>query len=194
MKLKIVASGAAVIFSLAILVMSIFAAVDPMRVYTAEMGGLSTQSGVRIEYYLPYPGILPDNKLYAIKMVRDRVRLWLTFGDEKKVARELEYADKRLGAAVALIEGGKKELGVRTYTKAEKYLESAVSRTMKMSSLGLDVKSWLLTLSKAAAKHAELGVMLSARLEGDEKVVFEQAVRVTQVLGERLEQALREAR
>ena len=37
MKLKIVASGAAVIFSLAILVMSIFAAVDPMRVYTAEM-------------------------------------------------------------------------------------------------------------------------------------------------------------
>src|SRR3989304_3402352 len=78
------------------------------------------------DYYLPYPGILPDHPLYWLKMVRDRVQLVVTTNNLGKAERLLQYADKRLGAAWALIDGNKKPLGMTTLTKAEKYLGQAV--------------------------------------------------------------------
>ena len=72
---------------------------------------------VKVEYYLPYPGILPDSPLYKIKAIRDRVQLVLTFDEVQKAERELLYADKRVGAAWALADGGKADLAVSTATK-----------------------------------------------------------------------------
>ena len=192
---NVVASGAAVAFGLAILVMSLLAVANPMRVYPQVIKGTPVLAGASVEYYLPYPGVLPDNKLYVLKMVRDRVRLWLTFGDEQKAQRELGYADKRLGAAAALVEGGKSELGIRTYTKAEKYLERAVYAVIRLSRVDKkDVKRSLLTLSKATAKHAEVGVEIAARADREgEKMVALQTVAATQALKEKVDQALLEA-
>lgn len=101
-----------------------------------------------VDYYLPYPGILPDHPLYWLKMVRDRVGLVLTTGETAKAEKLLLYADKRLGAAWALIEGNKVTLGASTLTKAEKYLEEAWN---KGKNLPLQPK-----LSKAVKKHLEV--------------------------------------
>ncbi len=74
----------------------------------------------KVDYFLAYPGMLPDHPLYFLKMARDRVWLWLTPDPLKKAELLLLFADKRLGAGKALIEGNKIKLGVTTVTKAEK--------------------------------------------------------------------------
>src|SRR5688572_7269837 len=60
-----------------------------------------------INYYLPYPGILPDHPLYFLKMMRDRVVEWSLFRPERKAEYFMFLADKRIGAGRVLIEGGK---------------------------------------------------------------------------------------
>jgi hypothetical protein len=65
--------------------MSLLAVSNPVAVHpsvesatlSAEMNATSA-SLVRIEYYLPYPGLLPDSPLYKIKALRDRDKMWLT--------------------------------------------------------------------------------------------------------------------
>lgn len=108
------------------------------------------------DYYLPYPGILPDHPLYWLKMVRDRIMLWTTRDPLQQFQRLLHYSDKRIGAAKALIEGGQPELGVSTATKAEKYLEQAVSQYKKLDAVGKINPETKEQLERAIEKHQEL--------------------------------------
>lgn len=103
----------------------------------------------KVEYYLPYPGILPDSPVYKVKAVRDQAKLWITFDPIKKAKLQLLYADKRINAAKALMEGGKSALAISTATKAEKYLESAVKAS-------LTNREMLVVLAKSIAKHKEI--------------------------------------
>jgi len=157
----IIGCSAAVLVGIVVLILSILSVTRPQHVFPYEMASKSaevspTPQATKTDYYLPYPGVLPDNPLYKVKAIRDKVRLWLTFDEGKKAQRELLYADKRINAALALAEGGKTETAIDTATKAEKYLEQAVQRTLKLAKNGQDVNSLLLTLQKATAKHAEI--------------------------------------
>ena len=118
------------------------------------------------DYYLPYPGILPDHPLYWAKMIRDLVQLILATTPLAKAEKELMYADKRLGAGWALIDGGKHALGVSTLTKAEKYLSQAVA----------DAKDSGLTesLKKAVVKHEEVLTLLKSKTADEQSPVFNQ--------------------
>ena len=198
-----VGSFAAVIFGVMILLASVISAADPARVYpsngvvqeevlAATDAAVASNAAV-VEYYLPYPGVLPDSFLYKVKAARDRIMLWLTFDEENKARRELAYADKRINAAMVLADGGKTDLAVSTATKAEKYLESSVNRTIDLSKGGTDVKSLLLTLEKAAAKHEEVLVSLQSKVEGNNKLVTEKTLETTRLLQQTTRQALLES-
>ena len=108
-----------------------------------------------VDYYLPAPGYLPDHPLYWVKMVRDRVDLWLTFSTTAKAQRFLNYADKRLAAGWALVEKGEIDLGVSTLTKGEKYLDQALA-----SGQSLDATK----LNKAKLKHWEVLTLLKDKV------------------------------
>lgn len=120
-----------------------------------------------VDYYLPYPGYLPDHPLYWVKMVRDRVDLWLTFKQETKLERLLSYADKRLAAGWALVEKGKIDLGVSTLTKGEKYLDQA----MVLSTHIEETK-----LNKAKLKHWEVLTLLKDKVGDKHQGVVTQMV------------------
>lgn len=192
----IIGCSAAVLFGVAILLLSIFSVTNPLAVFPQESASDSaeiivTPAPTKVDYYLPYPGILPDNPLYKVKALRDKVRWWLTFDEGRKVQRELLYADKRINAALALVEGGKTDLGVDTATKAEKYLEQAVTRTIKLQKLGQDVTSLLLTLEKATAKHAEIiQEQIVPKVGGNQGI--EKSMQTTKSLQDQVAQALRE--
>lgn len=110
----------------------------------------------KIDYFLPYPGILPDNPFYKIKMIRDRIVLVLTTDPVKKTEKLLLYADKRLGAGRALVEGNKVELGISTITKGEKYLEQAITQAEKVKKSGKEVSQLYDRLITASMKHGEV--------------------------------------
>lgn len=192
----VLGSFAAIVFGVAILMISIVAVTDPARVYPheaveEEMMGQETVTPV--EYYLPYPGVLPDSPLYKLKAVRDWVWLRLTIGEEEKSKKELLFADKRINAAVFLVEGGKEALGVSTATKAEKYLSEAIGRVEKLVKEGKDEKSLVNTLIVASAKHLELLESINKKATGDRVEVVGQAWQMTKVAHERAHQALRDS-
>jgi len=144
----------------------------------------------KVEYFLAYPGILPDHFLYPIKMIRDRIWLFLTTDPLKRGETLLLFADKRLGAGRALIEGGKEELGIRTLTKAEKYLEQVVAQEKVAREKGRDTNAFLEKLSKAAKKHEEVLVELQEKVSEGGKEVIKEMLRYPRQAYEEVERRL----
>ncbi|PJE67280.1 hypothetical protein COU95_03350 [Candidatus Shapirobacteria bacterium CG10_big_fil_rev_8_21_14_0_10_40_9] len=129
-----------------------------------------------VDYYLPYPGILPDNILYPLKMVRDKILLFLTFDPVKKAERLLLFADKRVNAAKSLIEGGKVELGISTMTKGEKYLEQAIAQTEKAKQAGKDTTALYEKLAQATLKHQEVLTGVLVKVPDEAKGMVQEAL------------------
>jgi hypothetical protein len=144
-----------------------------------------------VEYFLAYPGpILPGHILYPVKMVRDRIWLWLTVDPLKKAEVLLLFADKRLGTGKTLIEGGKEELGASTLTKGEKYLERAVNQERIAREKGKDTKAFLEKLSKASLKHEEVLLEIKGKVGETAKPVIESCLGYARWAQEQIKQIL----
>lgn len=145
-------------FAFGVLGTSILRTTAPQYAFSQELGEevKVERETVSVEYVLPYPGILPDHFLWPLKAIRDRIWLFLTTDPAKKADLLLLFADKRIGAAKALVEGRKFELGVSTATKAEKYLERAAAQEKVARERGVDTGPFLEKLASATLKHREL--------------------------------------
>ena len=134
----------------------------------------------KVDYYLPYPGILPDSFLYPLKMVRDRIWLWLTTEPVRKSEVLLLFADKRLKAGEALIEGGKEELGLETISKGEKYLEQAIIQAEKAKEAGKETVALYEKLAQASLKHQELLGDLILKVPEQTQAVIQEMMKYSQ--------------
>ncbi len=110
----------------------------------------------KIDYYLPYPGMLPDHPLYKLKMARDQIWLALTSDPVKKAELFLLFADKRIGAGEVLIKGNKPELGISTLIKGEKYFERAIAEVNKAKEKGIEVENVSAKIKSASLKYEEV--------------------------------------
>jgi hypothetical protein len=133
-----------------------------------------------VDYFLAYPGVLPDNFLYPLKMVRDRIWLFLTTDPLQKAQTLLLFADKRLGAGKALIEKGKEDLGITTLSKAEKYLERALLQAKIAKEKGKDTDAFFDALEKASKKHYEVLVEIQGKLSEEGKKALEEMIKYPQ--------------
>jgi hypothetical protein len=129
-----------------------------------------------VSYFLAYPGILPDHLLYPLKMIRDRILLFLTTDPLKKAELYLLYADKRLEAGRMLIEKGKLDLGLETLTKAEKYLEQAVDQEKVAQQAGKKTEGFLNRLSLATRKHEQVMLGFEEKITGSAQPIYEKAL------------------
>lgn len=124
-----------------------------------------------------YPGILPDHLLYPLKMVRDRILLFLTTDPLKKAELFLQFADKRVRAAKALVlEKDKIELGITTLTKAEKYLEKAVNQEEIARQAGKDTTDFLEKLSHATLAHEKVMLEFEEKVPNESRPVYDNAL------------------
>lgn len=137
------------------------------------------------DYYLPYPGILPDHGLYPFKMVRDRLRLWLAHQPEEKFHLQLLYADKRIGAAQVLVAGGKSELGLDTAVKAEGYLSQAVATANRLNQATI----WQ-QLALASHKHHQVLTEMKQELQGEENDRIAEVTKFNQDIVDTIKQQL----
>jgi hypothetical protein len=88
----------------------------------------------------------------------------------------LLFADKRIGAAKSLVEGGKQELGVTTLTKAEKYLERAVNQEKVAREKGKDTIAFLEKMAKSSLKHEELLLEIKEKVGESAQTVVDDAL------------------
>lgn len=139
----------------------------------------------KIEYFLAYPGILPDNPLYKIKMVRDQVLLWLTTDAGRRAELLLLYADKRAGAGKVLVEGNQVPLGISTLTKGVKYLERAIEQTEKAKKKGKELGSLETNIKNASLKYEEIFVGLLEKVNSEGKTALDELLKSLKILQEK---------
>jgi hypothetical protein len=87
-----------------------------------------------VTYDLPYPGVLPDNPLYGLKAVRDRIISFLISDPLKKSEFDLLQADKRVQAGLFLLHREKPDVGlaISTISKGQNYFEEAIIAAIDM--------------------------------------------------------------
>jgi hypothetical protein len=166
---KTVLIGTALVFALGILMTSVYRASAETMMETMEVESVAetvadeatTEMAMEVDYALAWPGILPDHFLYPVKMMRDRIWLFLTTDVLKKAETLLKFADKRIFAAQMLLDKGKEDLAVTTATKAEKYLERAIDQAKLAEEKGQEVVGLWEKLSLASRKHE--AVLLAMR-------------------------------
>ena len=130
-----------------------------------------------LNYDLPYPGLLPDNPLYVLKMIRDKTVGFLISSPLKKAEFNLLQADKRLNAGVYLFNSAKQNdkkmgLSVSTISKGENYFYEAISEIKRANNQGLSTKSLTEKLLGASKKHQETISSLERKSKGNTRESF----------------------
>lgn len=113
----------------------------------------------RINYELPYPGILPDNPFYFLKVLRDGIVKMLINDPVKKARFSLLNAEKRMYAGKMLVDKGKEELALDTVVKSNNYLDdtiNAIKSAKTVNPKNPDIKPFLQQLKTAIKKHIEI--------------------------------------
>lgn len=185
---------ASLVFGLSVLFTSIFRTASPQYAFS-QAGVLGTQTEsqtLEVDYYLPYPGILPDHFLWPLKALRDKVWLFVLRDPGRKAEVLLLFADKRVGMARELIKGGKPELGVSTLTKGEKYLEQVFLEAEKAQDKKIEMGQFFERLGTASLKHQEVIESLMPLVSEDARPVLNQTLDYPKRVYEKTAQKLNE--
>lgn len=138
-----------------------------------------TLQNTKVVYDMPYPGLLPDNPLYAFKIFRDRVTEFLTRDNVKKASLYLNYSDKRAVMAVDLADKGKNQLALTTLSKAEKYAEKIPDLLKASKEQGITPPSDLVLNTKLSnQKHLEIIQNLMQAFPQGERETFKDILRL----------------
>ncbi|MBI3984918.1 MAG: hypothetical protein HY344_03165 [Candidatus Levybacteria bacterium] len=144
-----------------------FLLVNPLISFAKETNATPSATIQRVQYELPYPGLLPDNPLYYLKAIRDNVLKFLISNPLKKAQFDLLQADKRLGAASLLLAKQKPDLSITTLSKSGNYFDDAIVSIQKAQKEGDDVNSTLDQMLKSSQKHQEIILNMQKGQKGD---------------------------
>lgn len=143
--------------------------------YAQEEGSLSATltptPQKTVDYTLPYPGLLPDNPLYFVKMIRDRVVLMLISDTVKRSKFNLLQADKRLQAGLYLHKEDEQkfETVITTISKGQNYFFDALAEAIRAKKEGYDTDILFVDLTKSSLKHEELLIQFESSVSKDQK-------------------------
>lgn len=133
---------------------------------TADQSTPSAQ----IKYDLPFPGMLPDNFLYKLKLIRDKVSLMLISDPKDKSLFYLNQADKGILASAILIDKHQIDLSAQTALKAENNMTLLTGEFSKFSSKP-DSK-YFERLKNASLKHQEVLSNMLGKVPADKQKTF----------------------
>lgn len=135
-----------------------------------------------VEYQLVWPGILPDNKLYKLKVLRNKIIDKMIINPVKKVEFDLLMADKTIYASKLLVEKGKITLAKDTALKGENYYTILVQSYSKALLQGKKIPEGLdRKITLAAMKHQEIFKDLESKVSGEDKETFKIAYNFSKI-------------
>jgi len=128
---------------------------------------------------LPKQKVLPDNPLYPIKILSEKIQVWLTFDPEKKVAIRLSQAQTRLAELNETIAIGK----LKYVEKLKKDYEDAVNETERMVNrsvaLGKNVTALAEHVANVTYKHILVLERILEKAPEQAKSAIEHAINVS---------------
>jgi hypothetical protein len=133
----------------------------------------TSPAALNVQYNLPYTGILPDNPLYFLKALRDNILNLFITDPVKKANYDLLMADKRVGAASALIDKGKVDLAITTLSKSGNYFYLAIQQAARAKKQGEKTNEILSKLLTASLKHQQVIFQMEEKTRGDARLVLQ---------------------
>lgn len=127
-----------------------------------------------VDYELPYPGLLPDNPLYNLKALRDRVIEFLISTPAKKAEFYLLASDKKVNTGYYLIIKGKDDLGVLYISKSNNYMSMAIPQADAAGTTG---KETLQKIKTSIKKHQEVIKLAEKDVDQKNKTKLENEIK-----------------
>lgn len=115
-----------------------------------------TASAYAGNYVLPYPGLMPGNRLYRIKQVFDQLYRFWVFGSFARHRYELSLADKKLVEAKVLFEYQQYPLALQALSDSNRHFQKAIYYLERADQEGKDISQKMVNLKAAAEKHREV--------------------------------------
>lgn len=157
--------------------------------YAAEISTPSATSS-DVNYFLAYPGILPDNPFHFLKAARDRAVSFLINDDRKRAEFNLLTSDKRMFAGQILIEKDKTELGLITISKSNNYFHNAISAAEKARKQKLDTVGVYGQMDLSIQKHIELMQKYERYFKKEERALYDLELKRMQDMREMVEKTI----
>lgn len=127
-----------------------------------------------IKYDLAYPGMLPDNPFYKLKVLRDIITLASTSDPKKKIDFYLLQTDKGILASAILVDKKKIDLSIQTAYKAE---HNYTLLTLELGRLPKKPnEDFFDKLKTSSLKHQEVLLSLAKRVAKEKAQKFEQII------------------
>ena len=142
----------------------------------------------KIEYNLPYPGILPDHPLFFFKKVRDKILELTTRDSLKKAELYLLFSDKRIAMAMVLLKNGKDKYALTAFRQGEDYFFK-IPKLLEMSKKqGVSASSdFIQRLKLSNAKHKEVGETLLKDLPQGQNETINESLIINEKIKKKLE-------
>lgn len=125
-----------------------------------------------VKYDLAYPGILPDNPFYKIKVLRYKLMQVLITDPKQKIDFYLLEADKGILAAAILIDKHEIKLAGETALKAENNYTLITSEVYNLNK-EINYNDLIQKLKLASLKHQEVLSSIIVRVPESDKKTFQ---------------------
>jgi len=129
---------------------------------------------------LPSPGTTPDSSFYFLKIWKESIQTFFTFGEENKAKQYLHLAEVRLAEYQKMIEKGKTEIAQKTLDKYQEQLNRALEKTEQAKEKGKDVEKLKEAISEKILKHQEVLESVLEKVPEEAKEGIEKAIEASQ--------------
>lgn len=135
-----------------------FAIYIPLATAYAQEVSSSSSASPSSDYQLPYPGMLPDNPLYFLKVFRDSLTSFFINKPLDKANFDLLQSDKDVEASYLLVtqEEGKTALSFQTFSQAQDYFDQAINEAENAKKQGYSTQDIANNLLLANKKHEQI--------------------------------------
>jgi hypothetical protein len=153
-------------FKINIIVLTIFFALTNPSLRVEARSESSIEFDIKkVEYTLPYPGLLPDNPFAIIKNIRDDILVFTIRDNEKKARFILSLSDKHAAYALGLINKGKDNLAIKEIQAAENEFMEIPNILSEIKEQGGSIsQDFVLELYQSNNKHKEVIHEMLSRL------------------------------
>lgn len=143
-------------------------------------------------YVLPYPGIMPGNKLYKVSEFVDFAKNFYSIGDFAQFKYNLSQSDKYLVEAKTLFEYNQYPLAARALQKSNDYFKKVPEVLHLAQKRGKNIQEKKTIYETAKEKHIEVLTKLKSELPESFVWQDEKKAPVTIQIGNLIDQSLQE--
>ncbi len=127
-----------------------------------------------VDYIQSSVGLLPDNRLYKLKVLRNKIAEKIIIDQVKKIEFNLLMADKTIIASRLLMEKGKNDLAAETALKGENYYSMLVQAYNNALIRQNKIPDWLdKKITQSAVMHQKIFVDLEKKSDEKNKKTFQ---------------------